>query len=114
MRKDFVGALQSRTLGSIQLSEVSSGDVVVSRTIGMIRRSDPGLVKIGMQVTGRGIVRQGGHEAVLAPGDFAIYDTARPYQVEFAGPCAMFATTCGWSWGVPPLTFRKRETLETA
>ncbi|MGQ4600918.1 AraC-like ligand-binding domain-containing protein [Nocardia sp. R6R-6] len=86
----FVGELRSRTLGSIQLSEVSGGAVVVSRTPGMIRRSDPGLIKLGMQVQGRSIVRQSGHEAVLTPGDFAIYDTARPYRVEFTGSCAMF------------------------
>ena len=87
---DFAGEIRSRTIGSIQLSEVSGDEVVVSRTPGKIRQSDPGLVKLGMQVEGRGIVRQAGHEAVLMPGDFAIYDTAKPYQLEFTGAFTMF------------------------
>lgn len=87
---EFAGELRSRTIGSVQLSEVSGAEVVVSRTRGTIRKADPGLVKLGMQVKGRGIVRQGGSEAVLMPGDFAIYDTASPYCLDFAGAFTMF------------------------
>lgn len=87
---EFAGELRSRIIGSVQLSDVSGDGVVVSRTPGTIRRSDPGLIKLGMQVKGQGIVRQAGHEAVLMPGDFAIYDTARPYRLEFSGSFTMF------------------------
>ncbi|WP_433710190.1 helix-turn-helix domain-containing protein [Nocardia sp. CA-084685] len=86
----FAGELLSRTIGSVQLSEVSGGGVVVSRTEVTIRRSDPGWVKIAMQVAGRGVIRQDGHEGVLMPGDFAIYDTAKPYRLEFDGPFTSF------------------------
>ncbi|MEV6338787.1 helix-turn-helix domain-containing protein [Nocardia vinacea] len=87
---EFAGGVRSRTIGSVQLSEVFGGEVMVSRTAVTIRRSDPGLIKLGMQVKGRGVVRQSGHEAVLMPGDFAIYDTAKPYRLEFNGPFTMF------------------------
>lgn len=86
----FAGDVESRTIGSVQLSEVSGRQVVVSRTAMTIRRSDPGWIKLGMQVVGRGVIRQAGHEAVLMPGDFAIYDTAKPYRLEFDGPFTTF------------------------
>ncbi|MGQ4618873.1 AraC-like ligand-binding domain-containing protein [Nocardia sp. R7R-8] len=87
---EFSGGLRSRTIGSVQLSEVSGDEVVVRRTAATIRRSDPGLIKLGMQVKGRGVVHQSGRTAVLMPGDFAIYDTAKPYRLEFDGPFTMF------------------------
>lgn len=56
----------------------------------MIRRSDPGLVKVGVQLRGRGVVVQREREAVLMPGDFAVYDTSEPYTLHFDDDFAMF------------------------
>jgi AraC-like DNA-binding protein len=41
-------------------------------------------VFLGLQRSGSSIVVQHGREAVLRPGDFAIYDTASPYSLLFA------------------------------
>ncbi|WP_072802765.1 helix-turn-helix domain-containing protein [Rhodococcoides yunnanense] len=86
----FDGGLRSGSVGSLHISEVSGHCVDVRRTPAVIRRSDPGLVKVGVQLRGRGVVVQREREAVLEPGDFAVYDTSEPYALHFDGEFAMF------------------------
>ncbi|OZC81656.1 helix-turn-helix domain-containing protein [Rhodococcoides fascians] len=86
----FDGGLHSGSMGSLHISEVSGRCVDVRRTRAVIRRSDPGLVKVGVQLRGRGVVVQRDREAVLEPGDFAVYDTSEPYDLHFASDFAMF------------------------
>lgn len=86
----FEGRLRSSTLGALQLSEVAGCEVDVRRTRATIKRADPGLVKVGLQVTGHGVVTQRDRQAVLAPGDFAVYDTSEPYDLHFGEAFSMF------------------------
>lgn len=86
----FDGGLRSGSVGSLHISEVSGCSVDVRRTPAVIRRSDPGLVKVGVQLRGRGVVVQREREAVLEPGDFAVYDTSEPYALHFNDEFAMF------------------------
>jgi AraC-like DNA-binding protein len=79
----FGGELIVQNVGAVQLSEVSGGAVLVERSPHTIRRADPGYLKLGMQLRGYCLVTQDGREAPLVPGDFAIYDTHRPYQLSF-------------------------------
>ncbi|ELB89313.1 helix-turn-helix domain-containing protein (plasmid) [Rhodococcus opacus] len=79
----FHGELLTEAVGSLQVSEVSGGAVEVCRTPDAIRRSDPGYLKLGMQIRGYCVLTQDDREAALTPGDFSIYDTRRPYQVCF-------------------------------
>ncbi|WP_237727038.1 cupin domain-containing protein [Rhodococcus jostii] len=84
----FTGELLTGVVGSLQVSEVSGGAVEVCRMPDAIRRSDPGYVKLGMQIRGYCVLTQDDREAALIPGDFSIYDTRRPYQVSFEGDFA--------------------------
>ncbi|MBY4403332.1 helix-turn-helix domain-containing protein [Rhodococcus fascians] len=86
----FEGTLVSSTLGALQLSEVTGREVDVRRTRATIRRADPGLIKVGLQLTGCGTIVQNEREAVLRPGDFAVYDTSAPYELHFSGNFEMF------------------------
>ena len=79
----FGGTLANRTVGAVQISDVAGGAVDVYRSAQAIRRFDPGYLKLGMQLRGYGLVTQDGREAPLTPGDFALYDTRRPYQLGF-------------------------------
>lgn len=79
----FRGRLQSASLGTVQLFDVAATSNVVRRTRNLIRRSDPEYLKVGLQVYGYCVLSQDGREAALAPGDFAIHDTTRPYQLAF-------------------------------
>nr|WP_232283144.1 helix-turn-helix domain-containing protein [Gordonia alkanivorans] len=89
-RTSFKGALVSGFLGSLQLSAVAGTEVNVLRTRATIKRDDPGLIKIGMQVSGHGVIAQRHRQAVLAPGDFAVYDTGEPYELHFDDDFSMF------------------------
>jgi AraC-like DNA-binding protein len=79
----FGGELVSQSVGSTQISEVSGGACSIARTIKTIRQSDPGLLKLGLQLSGYCVLTQDGRETALAPGDFALYDTQREYQLSF-------------------------------
>ncbi|WP_197412813.1 helix-turn-helix domain-containing protein [Arthrobacter sp. EpRS71] len=80
---EFDGGLINQTVGPVFLSAVSGTASHVSRTTKEIKANDPGLVKLGLQLTGYSVVAQDGREAALTPGDFAIYDTTRPYDLYF-------------------------------
>lgn len=80
----FRGALDSTTLGDVQLSEVTGDRSRVRRSPAMIRSADPGVVKVGLQLSGHSIVHQDGRCAVLAPGDLAVYDTSVEYDLDLA------------------------------
>ena len=81
----FFGTLVNRRLGPLQVTEVGSGPqhVVRSRTQIAKGREDDFLVSL--QVVGEGHVLQDGRTARLRPGDFALYDSTRPYELHFEG-----------------------------
>ncbi|PYE15903.1 AraC family transcriptional regulator [Williamsia limnetica] len=76
---DFSGALSSITVGDLQLAEVLGDCSHVRRSVATIRRADPGVIKVGLQLHGHSTVQQNGRHATLAPGDLAIYDTSVEY-----------------------------------
>ena len=82
----FDGRLRGVQLGSLRITEVSATPHQVRRTPKLIARSDPEYYKLGLQLGGCCLLTQDGREASLTPGDFAIYDTSRPYAMSFDGP----------------------------
>jgi AraC-like DNA-binding protein len=88
--KAFSGGVRSTALGAVQLARVQvANDMAVRRTNKLIGRSAPEYLKVVVQLTGSSLVSQGDREAVLKPGDYVIYDTARPYQLLARGPFQM-------------------------
>jgi AraC-like DNA-binding protein len=55
------------------------------RTPKLIRRSDPELFKIDVQLRGDTVFAQGGREVLLRPGDFTFVDLSRPSRVRHVG-----------------------------
>lgn len=84
----FEGAV-THSGGSLLLAQVNAGPHVVRRDSRLIRRADPEYYKLTLQVTGKAVLRQDGREAVLEPGDLALYDTTRPYELRFDAPFRM-------------------------
>lgn len=80
---EFEGSIRQHTLPNLDVSVVSSMAQKVARTPGHIARSSDDYFLVGIQTRGRGVVRQDGRDAVLAVGDFALYDSTRPYQLLF-------------------------------
>lgn len=93
----FRGAVAARDLGTVMLAEIAASPTVVERTPRLIKRDDPELYKFALQVSGNCVIEQGDRQASLGPGDFAIYDTSRPYRIscvdEFRTIVAMFPRT---------------------
>ena len=79
----FTGRLVTQAVGQTLVSEVAGGELQVSRTARSIAANDPGWIKLGLQLRGYSVVSQDDREAALTPGDFAIYDTGRPYDLYF-------------------------------
>ena len=80
---DFEGSIRQHTLPGLDVSVVSSAPQKVMRTPGHISRSSDDYFLVSIQARGHGVVRQDGRDAVLSAGDFALYDSTRPYQLLF-------------------------------
>ncbi|MEJ8856170.1 helix-turn-helix domain-containing protein [Variovorax robiniae] len=82
-RGAFDGRILQHDLPGLNVSVVSSGAQHVTRTPSHIARSSDDYFLAAFQSRGTGIVRQDGRDALLQVGDFAIYDTTRPYELVF-------------------------------
>ncbi|MDN4587738.1 AraC family transcriptional regulator [Xenophilus aerolatus] len=81
--RPFEGSIRQHTLPSLGISVVTSSPQTVTRTPGHVAKSSEDCFLVSIQARGRGVVRQDGRDAVLDAGDFALYDSTRPYQLVF-------------------------------
>ena len=80
------GEIASDTLATLALSRVRSTAQRVRRTPAKIARASEDYFLVSIQTHGSGRVLQDGRAAVLEPGDFALYDSTRPYELQFDAP----------------------------
>jgi AraC-like DNA-binding protein len=78
---DFSGQLRCCELGALRFIEVAAEPHRARRTSRLIRMAPAGCYKVGLQLRGTSVLTQDGHETTLAPGDFSLYDTDRPYTL---------------------------------
>ena len=79
----FQGSVTQAPLGKAVCSDVCSDRQHVFRTPSRIARSGQDFVLIALGNRGIGGVVQDGRETVIHPGEFALYDTTRPYELKF-------------------------------
>ena len=81
-RAAYWGEFHASGLGAMQVVVLDIMPITVRRTPDLIEEADPDMLKM-LLVCGGGssTVEQGGRQAVLAPAEFALYDTRRPYEV---------------------------------
>ncbi len=79
----FRGGIRSRALTDISLHEITAVSHTVRRTPALINRDDRRYFKLSLQLEGSGLLIQDGRQALLTPGDLAVYDTNRPYTLVF-------------------------------
>lgn len=77
------GEIVADELATLRLSRVTATAQQVRRTPGLIARASADHFLVSIQTRGRGVVSQDGRDALLGPGDFALYDSTRPYQLSF-------------------------------
>ncbi|MGW3232758.1 AraC-like ligand-binding domain-containing protein [Kitasatospora sp. NPDC001095] len=83
--RPFEGLLESHRLGCVRISTLEADAARLSRTAALIARpprSEP-QVGVGVQVAGRAVLEQDGRCAEVPPGGLVLYDTARPYEVDY-------------------------------
>ena len=77
------GSVAHAQVATLGLSLVTAAAQCVHRTPQKISQSSEDFFLVSIQTAGRGIVEQDGREAHLAPGDFALYDSTRPFTLRF-------------------------------
>ena len=79
----FRGEIRAAGTHDIHLSIVTASEHTIERTPELIARKESHFFKLGLQLSGTGLLIQDNREAVLRPGDLAIYDTNTPYSLMF-------------------------------
>jgi AraC-like DNA-binding protein len=79
----FRGQMRSRVLDRMSVVEVTATSHEVHRTPALIAQAGERYFKLNLQLEGTGLLIQDNREALLRPGDLAIYDTDRPYTLAF-------------------------------
>ncbi len=69
-REEFSGRVAWRDIGAARISRIDHER----------------LLQLNFQLEGEGWVGQDGRGAVTRPGQFVVYDSARPYEMHFGGP----------------------------
>ncbi|MEM1051746.1 MAG: helix-turn-helix domain-containing protein [Pseudomonadota bacterium] len=82
-QRGFYGQIEDRQFVDLQCSHVKSTAHHVRRDTTRIARSSADHFLVSLQVKGLARLLQDGREALLQPGDFALYDVTRPYELIF-------------------------------
>jgi AraC-like DNA-binding protein len=83
MRDAFWGSVSQSMIGPASCTRVDSCAQRVFRTPSRISRASDDFVLVALGNSGVNGVFQDGREAVVAAGQFVIYDTTRPYELLF-------------------------------
>jgi AraC-like DNA-binding protein len=82
----FRGRVAGVNVHGVGFTDVRGDPQLVERTPELISAATDHFYKISLQLEGASLLRQGGRSVELHPGDLAIYDTSRPYELEFTAP----------------------------
>ena len=92
-RDAFTGRVDTTELGHLKVASVQSGPQGCSRTPGLVRRDSEVYLQVGLLAGGAARLAQDRREAVLAPGDFAVYETDRPFHWGLSGEWELLVFT---------------------
>jgi AraC-like DNA-binding protein len=82
---EFNGAVRLRSICELDIARVHADPMRASRGWSHIERSASDEYFIGLHLRGLAVGDQDGRRAILRPGDFALFDSARPYRIDFRG-----------------------------
>src|SRR5690242_20570678 len=81
-RADYRAQFRASGLGPMQVVVLDVMPITVHRTPDLIAQADPDMLKLFLVCgSGASMVVQGDRQARLSAGEFAFYDTRRPYEV---------------------------------
>lgn len=76
----FTGSVRSQSIAHLKVSSVDATSQRIERNSTLIDSDGCDFLQLGLIRRGEAIVRQDDRECVLGRGDFAIYDTSRPFD----------------------------------
>ncbi len=77
--ESFRGLVRTVELGDLRVAEVASIPQSAHRTPTLARHDRDRYFQVGLLTAGAARLEQDGRECALAPGDFAVYETDRPF-----------------------------------
>lgn len=85
---DFTASMNVSAHATMSVSTIEAQPHAVRRTTELIKNDQmqadiPAYYKVSLQLRGHGVLLQDGREVELVPGTMAIYDTSRPYVLNF-------------------------------
>jgi AraC family transcriptional regulator, positive regulator of tynA and feaB len=81
----FSGSVIARPVGPLGISRIASGGQAVTRTGEQTSQRAGDTFFLNLPLTPGTSATQDGRTAILDPGDFAIVDSARPFELSFTG-----------------------------
>ncbi|GAA1563870.1 helix-turn-helix domain-containing protein [Dactylosporangium maewongense] len=85
----FGGQISGFATGSVQLTRVTAAPHLAIRTPAEISRANGHYFLVSLMLDGTCQLVQDDRNALLKPGDFALYETNRPYSLRFEEPFGM-------------------------
>ena len=82
----FNGRLELGQSAGVSVARITASRHRVQRTPHLIRRDNRNYVKLVAQIEGAGCFEQNGRKVLLAPGEWSLYDTSKPYTVSNPEP----------------------------
>ncbi|MES9536567.1 helix-turn-helix domain-containing protein [Actinomadura sp. NPDC000600] len=82
----FRGMVRNHQVGPIQATRILTDPMTAERSRRHLRSAEEDVCLLALQLRGRTVGHQDGRRAVLEPGDLALFDSTRPYLVDFQGP----------------------------
>jgi AraC-like DNA-binding protein len=81
----FHGTLSSEHAGSVKITRIRTDPMRAARTRALLHAAEEERCLVAVQLRGRTLGHQDDRVADLAPGDLALFDSIRPYGVDFRG-----------------------------
>jgi len=91
----FRGHVTAQDLDCVQIATVTADPHAVVRTPAAIRRAREDDFFVNLTVRGSLALTQDGREALLRPGDFTVYDSARPCRITGLGRFELIVVKVG-------------------
>ncbi|MPY53249.1 helix-turn-helix domain-containing protein [Streptomyces acidicola] len=98
----LTGTVHTRQIGHLTASAVASTPQTFTRTPRLLSHDNRSLLQVGLVERGTGHLEQDGRTCTLTDGDFALYETARPFTWSLAGDWRLLVFT--WPRETVPLS----------
>lgn len=90
---DFAGRVETSRVGHLAASSVISTSQTFTRTSKLLSKDGRDLFQVGLVTHGQGVLTQDGRTATVSAGDFALYETARPFTWALTGDWRLLVFT---------------------